>query len=70
MTTAAQQVLRFFGPHFVKWAIGRVRARSMTPMSFAENHGCHGCMLSKDTIANGITDLVMMPPSDLPQSLR
>ena len=70
MTNAAQQVLKAFGPHLVRWAIGRIRARSMTPEMFADQHGIHGCQLSKQTIRVGITDLMTMHPQDLPVSLR
>ena len=70
MTTAAQHVLKSFGPHLVKWALGRIRAGSITPRTFADSHGVQGCQLSRDTIQKGLTDLATTNPQDLPQSIR
>jgi hypothetical protein len=70
MTTAAQHVLKSFGPHLVRWALGRIRAGSLTPKTFAECHGVSGCLLTKETIQRGLTDLATTNPQDLPQSIR
>lgn len=70
MTNASKEVIRVFGPNLIRWALGRMRAGSITPSLFADHHGVAGCQLSKETIEKGLTDLLATPRQDLPNSLR
>lgn len=72
LSTAAYYVTLNYGHHLIKWAIGRIRAGSMTPEQFAESQtaDAHPRDPKRATIARGLREIMKEKPEDLPESLR
>lgn len=72
LSTSAYYVSLNYGHHLIKWAIGRIRAGSMTPEQFAESQtmDAHPRDPRRATIARGLREIMAEKPENLPDTLR